>query len=267
MGYVTKEETECKSCGRTIHKNELQYSSPEGGICLYCYTGKQPRQTTPLKETRRMPETIEGEKLLGCIRAEGSRGREVLAFTPNRVFVVGFPEGGIFGGGYGEDPVGVAMLVIDVLAGLHTRGKSDELLKADFEEFLKAGKNNLVIPNSEIREVELKNGGKWAKLNIITSKKKYERGDKIYVEYEWHVAGLIPEKKDVKIEDYENILRPIFGDKLSVKTRERKLKKKKEAKAWELEDQLTELKEQLGRGVITQEEYEQKEKLLEKSKE
>lgn len=45
-----------------------------------------------------------------------------------------------------------------------------------------------------------------------------------------------------------------------------KLKKRMEAVAWELEDQLKELKEQLGRSVITQEEYEQKKKkLLEKS--
>jgi len=43
-------------------------------------------------------------------------------------------------------------------------------------------------------------------------------------------------------------------------------KKRKEPKAWELEDQLKELKEQLGRGVITREEYEQeKKKLLGKS--
>lgn len=53
MGYVTKEEIECKGCGRIIHKNELQYDSTKGRICLDCYKGKQPRQTTPLKETRR----------------------------------------------------------------------------------------------------------------------------------------------------------------------------------------------------------------------
>lgn len=34
MGYVTKDEVECKRCGRTIHKNELQYDSEEGRICL-----------------------------------------------------------------------------------------------------------------------------------------------------------------------------------------------------------------------------------------
>lgn len=42
--------------------------------------------------------------------------------------------------------------------------------------------------------------------------------------------------------------------------------KRKEPKAWELEDQLKELDELLALGVITQEEYEQKKKkLLEKS--
>ena len=218
MGYVTKEEIECKSCRRIIRKNELQYDSPEGRICLDCYTGKQPRQTTPLKETPRMPETIQGEKLLGCIRVEGRRGREVLAFTPNRVFVVGFPEGGVFGGGYGEDPVGVAIVVIDVLAGLYTRGKAEELLKTNVEELLKAGKK-FIIPNSEIREVELKKS-RWFKtlqLNIITTKKKYEWSDKIYEGYEWNVADLIPKKIGAKLEDYKNMLRPIFGDKLSVK--------------------------------------------------
>lgn len=42
------------------------------------------------------------------------------------------------------------------------------------------------------------------------------------------------------------------------------LKKRKEALAWELKDQLKELDEQLDRGAITQEEYEQKEKKLKK---
>ena len=55
MGYITNDELECKSCGRIIRKNELQYDSPEGRICLECYAGRQPRQTTPLKETRKSP--------------------------------------------------------------------------------------------------------------------------------------------------------------------------------------------------------------------
>ncbi len=242
MGYVTKEEVECKSCGRIVRKNELQYDSPEGRICLACYGRKQPRQTTPLKEiiplkkTPRMPETIDGEKLLGCIRAEGSRGREVLAFTPNRVFVARLPTGAIFGGGYSEDAIGIAFAVIDLLSVLSNGGKTEGSVATNLEEFLKADKTKIVISNSEIREVELRSWRKASTLSIMTSKrkyervdetnvgyewnpskKKYERKDKIYIGYQWNVAGLIPEKKDVKLEDYENILRPVFGDKLSVK--------------------------------------------------
>ena len=208
MGHVTKEEIECKSCGRNIHKNELQYDSPKGRICLDCYKGKQPRQTAPPKETRapaRMPETIEGEKLLGCFRATGPRGREVLVFTPNRVFVARFPEGGRGA----RDAFGIALAVIDTLWASHTRRKSEERLMANLEEFLKADKSKFFISTSEIREVELKKRPSvhlLCDLKIIT-----------YGKHEWCVEGLIPEKKDVKIEDYENMLRPIFGDKLSVK--------------------------------------------------
>lgn len=62
MGYVTKEETDCKSCGRTIQKNELQYDSPKGRICLECYKGRQPRQLTAVKE--KYPFLLEDEKLI-----------------------------------------------------------------------------------------------------------------------------------------------------------------------------------------------------------
>ena len=212
MGYVTREEIECKSCGRIIRKKELQYDSPKGRICLDCYKGKQLRQTAPLKETRapaRMPETIEGEKLLGCIRATGPRGREVLVFTPNSLFVARLSTRGIFGVNRGEDAIGIAMLFIDMLWDSHTRRKSEERLMANLEELLKADKSKFVIPTSEIREVELKKRPSvhlLCDLKIIT-----------YGKHEWCVEGLIPEKKDVKLEDYENMLRPVFGDKLSVK--------------------------------------------------
>jgi hypothetical protein len=52
--------------------------------------------------------------------------------------------------------------------------------------------------------------GRGVKLKVITSEK----------EYEWVGNGLVlPDgwKKDVKLEDYEQVLRPIFGDKLSIK--------------------------------------------------
>ena len=35
-------------------------------------------------------------------------------------------------------------------------------------------------------------------------------------EYKWWVKGLIPDKKGVKLEDYEKILRSAFPDKPSV---------------------------------------------------
>ena len=121
--------------------------------------------------------------------AYGGYKYEVLLLSPDRVSVMEFPKGGVFGQGYGED----------------------------LEEFLKKSKIQFVIPNSEIGEIELKKT--WAgtpKLTIITSRKKYE-GARSYIKHEWTVEGLIPEKKDVTLEDYENILRSIFGDKLSVK--------------------------------------------------
>ena len=56
-----------------------------------------------------------------------------------------------------------------------------------------------------------------------------------------------------------------LGEYIGFSVRKKVLIKRKEPKAWELEDQLKELKEQLSLGVITQEEYEQKKKrLLEK---
>ncbi len=70
---------------------------------------------------------------------------------------------------------------------------------------------NFAIPNSEVAKVELKSR---MRLNIKTSKK----------EHKWYGGGLsrglvLPEREG-KLqypEDYENILRPIFGDRLIVK--------------------------------------------------
>jgi len=214
-----------------------------------------------------MPVTIEGEKLLGRISATSGRGNKVLAFTTNRVFVAGFAGGAVFGGGYDEGAIGVAMLAIDALSTLYAQTKSEKLLKADLKEVLKADKIDSVIHNSEIREVELEESELEAvRLSIITSKEKGKSSDEIYEKHRWNLTGLIPEKKVVILEDYENILRPNFGDKLSVRTHARRFKKRKDAVAWQLEDQLKELKEQLSLGHITQEEYEQKKKdLLKKS--
>lgn len=75
------------------------------------------------------------------------------------------------------------------------------------EELLKTNKHNFAIRNSEITEIRLKKGWIESKLEIITIKKKYK----------WGIEGLNNQKEGLKLEDFENILRPIFGDKLSVK--------------------------------------------------
>ena len=70
------------------------------------------------------------------------------------------------------------------------------------------------IPNSEITKVELKKS--WlsgAKIQITTTKEKYK----------WHIKPTTAQARTqgrfpkAKLEHYENILRPVFGDKLSVK--------------------------------------------------
>ena len=78
------------------------------------------------------------------------------------------------------------------------------------DEILKADEHNFAIPNSEIIKIELKYGW-WnvkAELNVATSNKKYQCFLKD-----------IPSKAEKKrrAEHCENILRPIFRDKLSVK--------------------------------------------------
>ena len=109
-----------------------------------------------------------------------------------------------------------------------------EFLKTiDVEDVLRSDKRNFATLHSEITKVELtkwvlprgffemevyprgatgsdvvkleKSHG-WIELSIITSEKKYTWKD---VE--------IPKKKSVEFEDCQNMLRPVFGDKLSVR--------------------------------------------------
>ena len=83
--------------------------------------------------------------------------------------------------------------------------KAEEYRESSMEDVLKADKNNYAIPDSDITKVELKKYVRGTKLNIKTSKK--------YGKTKWYAGGAW---KDVG-EKYENMLRPIFGDKLSVK--------------------------------------------------
>ena len=68
--------------------------------------------------------------------------------------------------------------------------------------------DNLVIPNSKITKAELRKGLLGGKsIKIITN----------HSELKYALVGLNNRKKGVKFEDYESVLRPVFGDKLSVK--------------------------------------------------
>lgn len=163
------------------------------------------------------------EKVLGILRAKRwvfsirPYVSEFLLFTLDRLIVVRQS----------------AKLPYYTLGATHTdaTGILAELLKTvKVEEILKSDKHNFAIPNSEITKIELtKSCGeadavyprgytgsnidklrwslKWINLDVITSRKKYK----------WNDLD-IPEKKDVELEDYENMLRPVFDDKLSVKT-------------------------------------------------
>ena len=166
------------------------------------------------------------EKVLGILRAKRSvfsippYVHEFLLFTPKRVVVVRQST----------------KLFPYLTAGAHA-GVSDmlgELLKTmKVEDALRSDKHNFAISISEITKVELtkwvmprgffemevyphgatgsdvvkleKSHG-WIELSIITSKKKYS----------WKDLE-IPQKKPTEFEDCQKMLRPIFGDKLSVR--------------------------------------------------
>ncbi len=111
----------------------------------------------------------------------------------------------------------------------------DYILKTvKVEEILKSDKHNFDIPNSVITKVELEKrlGAQDAQYSCprgatasdtVKFRKSRKRGwiDLLYIitsakQYRWDGIS-IPKKKDVEFEDYENILRPVFGEKLSVK--------------------------------------------------
>jgi hypothetical protein len=125
---------------------------------------------------------------------------EVLCFTADAVVVArtacytAFPRGFIYIRDYGA------------LEYYGVKKNEEKIIELSAEEILKIDKNNFVIPNSEIKKVELRIlGFARAKINVTTNEKKYE----------WFVRG-IPSEKSAKIEDYERILRSFFLDKLSV---------------------------------------------------
>jgi len=146
------------------------------------------------------------EKIFGIIEANRPAFmrtiRETLFFTSDKVIVARTSgSSGVMFGAIGA-----------IYDSITTTKKAEKMLELPLEDVLKAHKDNYAIPNSEITRVELKSR---MRLNIITSKDKHK----------WYGGGLsrdliLPEKKEKKVrypEDYGNMLRPIFGDKLSVK--------------------------------------------------
>lgn len=145
------------------------------------------------------------EKLLCVIEANrpafARTIRETLFFTSDRILVAKTSaSAGVMFGALGA--------IYDSRA---TVKKSKEMLDLQLEDVLKAHKDNYAISNSEVTKVELKSR---MRLNIKTNRK----------EHKWYGGGLsrglvLPEKEG-KLqypEDYENTLRPIFGERLLVK--------------------------------------------------
>ena len=119
----------------------------------------------------------------------------VLAFTASNVFVKIMAV---------EDPHDVYPTIADVYRYVKRRRKKSEVDK----DFTIASSNITKVELEHLRALGIK--GRGVKIKLITSEK----------EYEWVGNGLVlPDglKKDVKMEDYEQVLRPIFGDKLSIK--------------------------------------------------
>jgi hypothetical protein len=88
--------------------------------------------------------------------------------------------------------------------------------KSDLETFMKTDKNRFSLAKSEIIRIELSKLKSTSRdfplvrLAILTNKE----------EIEWDAEGLTIPRKRIgfsSFEDYENTLRPVFGDKLSVK--------------------------------------------------
>ena len=117
---------------------------------------------------------------------------EALCLMEDRVIVARTAQGGLFGGGA-------------IPAWYKAASQEQKLVGLSAEQLLKASENNYDIPYSKIKRVELKKFGLGAFINIITDEKKYR----------WAARG-IPGYEHPGIEDFEKILRPVFGDRLTV---------------------------------------------------
>ena len=131
---------------------------------------------------------------------------ETLLITPDRMVVArtsggkGGAIGGLLGGAIGGAVGGV-------LQARDAKKKTEQYSQISLESILKADKNNYAIPNAEIQKIEIKSRNRF---HITTTKEQH----KWYLspkEMGWTTSSI---KEDIK--NLENILRPIFGDRLSV---------------------------------------------------
>ena len=148
---------------------------------------------------------------------------ETLVFTPDRVIVARTGKdlmvGGVIGGAVGAGVEAVIKARKKKTKEQEWKERVKIFFELPLEDILKADKHNFAIPNSEITKVERKSR---LRFHITTSKKKYKWYSGVVISDPKMVAsGDIPWETDWKdprlFEDYENVLRPIFGDKLSVK--------------------------------------------------
>jgi hypothetical protein len=120
---------------------------------------------------------------------------ETLILMDDRAIVVRTAEGGAFGWGAGN-----------AISAWHKSGEQEkQLAEVSPQEILRSNVNNYEIAYSSVKNVQLKKFGLGVSIRIVTDEK----------EYKWSARG-IPGKKNWKIEDFENILQPIFADRLSV---------------------------------------------------
>ncbi len=129
--------------------------------------------------------------------------RETLFVTPDRL-IVAKTSGKGFGVMFGAGGALYDQLVTEKKA----KEKGEKLAEISPEDILKSDENNYAIPNADIQKIEVKSR---ARFHITTTKKKH----KWYLlakKMEWTKTSIHED-----IENLENILRPIFGDKLSVK--------------------------------------------------
>jgi len=87
--------------------------------------------------------------------------------------------------------------------------------KLSLDEIIESDKKSMTIPIAEVKKVELKQARTGIKLEVVGKKKYGFNAKSIGLANRPSVRTTGPE--GFGLEDFENILRPVFGDKLAVK--------------------------------------------------